>query len=125
MPVYQTLNSMHFLQATSGFLQDRERKAEINGLLDRGLATQKGTSTPRKRHLLRGKVLPALFQTRPSSRQDGGNETCTPGGEALRQYMERQGEVAEIDCRLLGRENTERMKRLKSFLQVTGWVLKS
>lgn len=46
-----------------------------------------------------------------------------PGGEELRQYIERQGEVAEIDCRLLGRENMERIKSLKSFLQVTGWVL--
>lgn len=29
MPIYQTLNSVSFLRATSGFLQDRESKAEM------------------------------------------------------------------------------------------------
>lgn len=44
-------------------------------------------------------------------------------GGILQKYVGRHKEIATVDCWVLDRENLEKTRRLKQFLQTTVWVL--
>lgn len=69
MPVYQTLNNVSFLQATSGFLQNRERKAEI-ACLAGALLSKKAHQNPGRGNFCREKFcLLCLMLELPADRR--------------------------------------------------------